>query len=328
MIKILLLGVGRWGSNHLRTLHSLPVELYVADVNAESLARAGTLGISNTHVSTNPREFTGKVDAVVVVTPANTHFELCCEFLETGKDVFVEKPITMQPDEARILMEIADQRKRILQVGHIFRYDPASQWLKDSIQRGKFGKIRILRGNFSGFKRPRNDTGVTFADAIHFIDLFNYFMGRPPARVTAFLKDFMGRGMDDSSLVAMDYGGAGGTTWATVESGYYPPGKFREVVVIGEVLSAVCDYNIAQYKIKTYENKHVKADGEFKTVEGAVRQIEFPPEEPLLVELRAFIESIQTRKHPLADGRSGYEAVRTVEAALKSAKDGRTIELS
>jgi len=312
-IRILLLGIGRWGVNHLRLLHSLPVELFVAEIHPERLAQASTLGIPDTHLFNNYHGISASVDAMVVVTPANTHFELCREFLEAGKDVFVEKPITLRSEEARILVEIAERRKRILQVGHIFRYDPASQWLRDSIQQGKFGRIKILRGNFSGFKRPRNDTGVTFADAIHFIDLFNYFMGR---------------GMDDASLVAMDYDGVDGTTWTTVESGYYPPGKFREVVVVGEELSAVCDYNVAQYKIKTFENKHVRVDGGFKTVEGAMHQIEFPPEEPLLMELRAFIESIQTRKHPLADGRSGYETVRVVEAALKSAQNGRTIELS
>ena len=312
-IRILLLGSGRWGVNHLRLLHSLPVELFVAEIHPERLAQASTLGIPDTHLFNNYHGISASVDAMVVVTPANTHFELCREFLEAGKDVFVEKPITLRSEEARILVEIAERRKRILQVGHIFRYDPASQWLRDSIQQGKFGRIKILRGNFSGFKRPRNDTGVTFADAIHFIDLFNYFMGR---------------GMDDASLVAMDYDGVDGTTWTTVESGYYPPGKFREVVVVGEELSAVCDYNVAQYKIKTFENKHVRVDGGFKTVEGAMHQIEFPPEEPLLMELRAFIESIQTRKHPLADGRSGYETVRVVEAALKSAQNGRTIELS
>lgn len=327
-IRVLLLGVGRWGVNHLRLLHSLPVELFVAEIYPERLAQARALGIPDTHLFHNYREISASVDAMVVVTSANTHFELCREFLEAGKDVFVEKPITLQSEEARILVALAERHNRILQVGHIFRYDPASQWLRNSIQQGSFGRIKILRGNFSGFKRPRSDTGVTFADAIHFIDLFNYFMGRSPARVNAILKDFMGRSMDDASLVTMDYDGDDGTTWATVESSYYPPGKYREVVVVGEELSAVCDYNIAQYKIKTFGNKHIKDGGDSKAVEGAVHQIEFPPEEPLRMELRAFIESIQTRKHPLADGRSGFEAVRIVEAALKSAKEGRTIELN
>ncbi len=327
MIKILLLGVGRWGINHLRLLQSLPVELFVAEINPERLAQVRTMGIPETQVFKNYRDISAQMDAMVVVTPADTHFELCHEFLEAGKDVFVEKPITLRSQEARILSELSDQRQCILQVGHIFRYDPASQWLRNMIQQGAFGRIKILRGNFSGFKRPRHDTGVTFADAIHFIELFNYLMGQSPKRVTAVLKDFLGRGMDDASFVMMDYDGAEGTTLATVESGYYFPGKFREVTVIGEELSAVCDYNVAQYKIKTFENKFVKADGNFKAIEGIMRQIEFPPEEPLLLELRSFVESIKTRKPPLANGWSGYEAICVIEAVQESARSRRTIEL-
>ena len=87
-----------------------------------------------------------------------------------------------------------------------------------------------------------------------------------------------------------------GKTWATVENDYFIPGKFREVIVCGDKLSAVCDYNVAQYKIKTYENKHVRDGNDFKATEGVVTQIETPPEEPLLAELRAFVDSVQTRK--------------------------------
>lgn len=327
MIKVLLLGIGRWGSNHLRVLSSLPIELFVSDISNERLSAALTIGVPSANLSTNPLEFISRVNAAVVVTPAQSHFDLCQKFLESGKDVFVEKPITLQSSQAKILAEMADQYKRILQVGHIFRFDPASRWLHDSIKQKIFGHVKILRGNFSGFKRPRNDTGVTFADAIHFVDLFNYFMDRPPARVTATMKDFMGTGMEDESYLSLDYECDPGATLATVMSGYYSPGKFREVMVIGSELSAVCDYNVAQYKVRTFENKHVKSGNDFKAVEGAMRQLEFTPEEPLLTELRAFINSIQTRQPPLADGWAGYESVRVIEAATKSAQTRQTIAL-
>ena len=120
------------------------------------------------------------VDAAVIVTPAQSHFPLCREFLEAGKDVFVEKPLTLAPEESKQLAELADKNKRILQVGHIFRFDPATQWLRDAVQSGKFGRVNMLRGHFGGFKRPRNDSGVMFADGIHFVDLFNYFLNATP----------------------------------------------------------------------------------------------------------------------------------------------------
>lgn len=327
MIKVLLLGVGRWGANHLRVLHSLPVELFVSDVQPEQLEAARKLGIADDHLSTDYRGLAGRVDAAVVVTPAQTHFPLCREFLDAGQDVFVEKPITLVSPEARQLAELAERHKRILQVGHIFRYDTASQWLRDAIQDGQFGRVQILRSNFSGFKRPRNDSGVAFADAIHFVDLFNYFLGRTANRVSASMKDFLGRGMEDASLLSLEYDAPQGSTWGVIETNYFLPGKFREVTIVGDALTAVCDYNVSQYKIKTFQNKHVRAGADFKAEEGAVHQIECAPEEPLLAELRAFLHSVQTRQAPRADGWAGYDSVRVLEAATESARTGRTVEV-
>lgn len=327
MIKVLLLGLGRWGANHLRILHSLPVDLFVADVQAKSIEAARKMGITETHCSTDPVKFLSQVEAAVIVTPAQTHFELARRFMEAGKDVFIEKPITLVSAQARDLAQLAEQHHRILQVGHIFRFDPASQWLRDSIQEGRFGQVRLLRGNFSGFKRPRNDSGVAFADAIHFVDLFNYLLGRTPARVTATMKDFLGRGMEDASLLGLDYSDATAPTWAMVETNYFLPGKYREVVVVGSELSAVCDYNVAQYKIKTYQNHHLAQGQEVKAVEGAVQQIECPPEEPLLAELRAFLESVQTRQAPRADGWAGVDSVRVLEAAFESVRTSATVNV-
>ena len=96
---------------------------------------------------------------------------------------------------------------------------------------------------------------------------------------------------------------------------------------MGSELSAVCDYNVAQYKIKTFANRQVKEGHDFKAIEGTVHQVESPPEEPLLAELRAFVEAVQTRKAPRADGTAGVDSVRVLEAAMESARTGRTVAL-
>ncbi len=327
MTKVLLLGLGRWGVNHLRNLKAMAVELYVAEVDSRRLEPARKLGLPEARLTTRYEDFAGAVDCVVAVTPAQTHFTICRQLLEAGKDVFVEKPITLVSAEARQLAELAQKGGRILQVGHIFRFDPASQWLREAMQAGEFGRVRMLRSNFSGFKRPRNDSGVLFADAIHFVDLFNYLMGRTPARVFAVVQDFLGRGMEDASMLSLEYASGDGVTWGTVETNYFVPGKFREVTVIGDKLSAICDYNAAQYKVRTFANRHAREGSEFKALEGALHQVESPPEEPLLAELRAFVDSVQTRKAPLADGWAGYDSVRVLEAAFESARKGQVVEL-
>jgi UDP-2-acetamido-3-amino-2,3-dideoxy-glucuronate N-acetyltransferase len=334
VVKVLLLGLGRWGSNHLRVARSLPVELFVADPMMERLDLARKAGVKEPRLSRDPLAFKTQVDAVVIATPAQTHFSLCKEFLEAGLDVFVEKPITLESTQALGLVELAQRRGRILQVGHIFRFDSATQWMRDAISNREFGRVRILRGCFSGFKRPRHDTGVMFADAIHFVDLFNFILDRSPVRVSAVAEDFLSRGMEDEALIVMDYpparAGKGSVSQvrARVEAGYHMPGKYREVVVAGDKMSAICDFNVAQYKVRTFRNHHVpRAGGRFDALQGEMHQLEFSPEEPLHTEWRAFLDSIETRSTPLADGMAGYQAVRVIEAALASARSRHPVEL-
>jgi UDP-N-acetylglucosamine 3-dehydrogenase len=323
--RILLIGNGRWGANHLRILKSMPVELFVADHHEQRLRSAG---VPEDHRSTDPRLLFPKIDAAIVVTPAPTHFEMCRELLEMGKDVFVEKPITLVSTEAKKLAEVAEKSGLVLQAGHIFRFDPASLWLRDAIAAQQFGRLKMLRARFSGFKRPRHDTGVTFADSIHFVDLFNFFLGVLPWRVHAVAQDFFERGVDDESLLVLQYGKENDPMFATIEAGYHAPGKFRELIVVGTDSSAVCDYNLAQYKIKTFENRHVAENGEIRALEGTMHQLEFPPEEPLRAQLAAFIDSIEKRTASAVDGWAGFDAVRVVEAALESAQSGAWIDIA
>jgi len=386
MKRLLLIGLGRWGANHLRVLKSMAVELFVSDLDEKRLDSAE---VPQHHRSRDARAIFSQIDAAVIVTPAPSHFEICRELLEAGKDVFVEKPMSLVSSEAKELTKLAEQsglilqvghifrfdpaslwmreaigqgrfghlkmlrarfsgfkRPRqdtgvfvekpmslvsseakeltklaeqsglILQVGHIFRFDPASLWMREAIGQGRFGHLKMLRARFSGFKRPRQDTGVTFADSIHFIDLFNFFLGSTPRRIHAVVDDFLGRGMDDESLVVLEYDrGDGSFIRAAIEAGYHAPGKIREVMIVGADSSAVCDYNVAQYKIKLFENRHVADGSSIKASEGAVHQLEFPPEEPLRAELAAFIDSIESRNRPAVDGWAGFEAVREAKPA-------------
>ncbi len=329
MTKVLLLGVGRWGANHLRVLNSLPVELFVADPQPAALEAARKAGLAPDHLAADYRRFAALAEAVVIVTPAETHFPLCQEFLTADKDVFVEKPITLRSAEARELAALAAQRRRLLQVGHILRFDTASQWLKQAIDQGRFGRLQMLRANFSGFKRPRMDSGITFADAVHFVDLFNFLLDAIPTHVTARMRDFLGRGpgFDDASVLVLDYAAPRGHAWGVVETNYFYPGKVRELILTGTELSAVCDFNVAQYKIKTFANRHVRQERGFTANEGAFEQVECAPVEPLLAEVQAFLGSLRTRQAAGADGWAGYQSVRVLEAAVESAAQGRTVPL-
>ncbi len=119
--KILLIGAGRWGINHLRTWLTLGVDLYVSDTSDAIGSRCKEMGVPAERFSKNYHDFLPHVDAVDIVTPAETHYRLCCEAIDHGKDLFVEKPLTLTTKESANIVQRASKKNRILQVGHIFR---------------------------------------------------------------------------------------------------------------------------------------------------------------------------------------------------------------
>ena len=328
MTKILLIGLGRWGRNHLRNLRALGAEVFVAESDPERLAFAGEAGVPADHLAAGHREFLTLVAAAVIVTPAPTHFTLARECLLAGLDVFVEKPMTLLPEEARELADLAARTGRVLQVGHIFRHDPAVQWLHGALAAGRFGAVRLLRAHFCEFKRPRADSGLLFADVVHFVDLFHYLLGRAPARVLAVTQDFLGQGQDDALLVSLEYPSASGTIWATIEMNCFFPGKVRDLLVVGSAGTVRCDLNNAPDRLVLFGHRHESTTNGIRAVPGDRQVVTVPPDEPLRAELAAFLASLVTRHPAGADAQAGCESIRVLTAAAESARTRRSVELS
>ncbi len=258
-----------------------------------------------------------------MVTPAATHFALGKELLEKGKSVFIEKPIAETAAEAVELATLAAERELVLQVGHIFRFDPATDFIKEYLHSGAMGAIQSLNGLFSGFKRPRADGGVVISDAIHFIDFFNYVLDALPNKVLARCEDLLGRGMDDMSWVWMDYDGIP----ALVEANYFAPDKKRLITICGDKATLVCDFTSSQDKVKIYRNQHILDNDTWKSVSGEIIHKEISLAEPLFLELKAFIDCVQNRSRPRADAQAGADSMKVVEAAMRSHAEGQTIRL-
>jgi UDP-N-acetylglucosamine 3-dehydrogenase len=322
-MKIMQIGTGRWGTNHLRVLSNLQVDLYVAEISESGIERCLEQGIPQDHITDNYKDFLEDVSAVDVVTPASTHYSLCKEMLEKGKAVFIEKPMAETAAEAGELAALAARRGLLLQVGHIFRFDPATEFIKEYMASGQMGAIQSMSGIFSGFKRPRTDGGVTISDAIHFIDFFNYLMGGMPQKVLSRCEDLLGRGMDDMSWIWMDYAGIP----AVVEANYFSPDKKRLIIITGEKATMVCDFASSQDKIKIYRNQHILDNDTWKTVSGEIIHKEISMAEPLFLELNEFLTCVSSGAKPRADAQAGVDSMKVVEAAMRSHDEGRAIVL-
>jgi UDP-N-acetylglucosamine 3-dehydrogenase len=320
-MKVLLIGLGRWGEKHLRVLGELGAELWVADVSAERRAFAVKAGVDPARAVADFRQALPHVDAVDVVTPADSHLALVGECLRAGRDCFVEKPLAGTLDEGRRLAEIVAATGRVLQVGHIFRFHPVTTVLRERLAAGALGRVRYCTGRFAGFKRPRPDVGVTQTDAIHYFDLFAHLLGREATAVTATLRDHLGRGMDDCAFATVEYG----EIPAFVEAGYFAPGTHRVCVIVAEQGTLAADFGSSE--VRVLANRHVNTGTGWQAAEGAVETLKASGPEPLRHELERFLEAAAGGTRPAVDVQAGLAALRTVEAAQRSSTLGRRVTL-
>ncbi len=321
-MNVLLVGVGRWGEKHLRVLSDLGVTLWASDVAAERRAVAVKNGLDPARIVSDFTSALSRVDAVDIVTPAETHLKLTTRCLREGKDCFVEKPLTLTAREARQLAEVVGATGRVLQVGHIFRFHPVSDVLRRCLAEGRIGQVRYLTGRFAGFKRPRTDVGVTQTDAIHYFDLFAHLLGRAPTAVTATLRDYLGRGLDDLSFVTVEYGDVP----AFIEAGYFVPGTYRDCLVVGDRGSLVADFG--RSVVTVVGQQHQRRDGRWAALEGEREEIKAEGTEPLRRELEEFLESAAGRRRPSVTVEDGLRALQVVEAAQLSSRLGRRVTLA
>src|SRR3989338_820635 len=202
--KILQVGVGSFGQNHLRTFVEIlgHDNIFLAELDQHkdyAISLMTKFGIPSDNFTTDYRAFLSRKDisGVDIVTSTDSHYPIARDALEANKDVFIEKPMTSSSEQTAELIDIAEERGGlIIQPGHIFRYNPAVQWIKQHVDAGNLGKLRIFDGHFGGYKRPRTDVGVAWTDGVHFIDLAMYFFNSRPVKVQAQMKEFLKRDGD------------------------------------------------------------------------------------------------------------------------------------
>lgn len=320
-MNVLLIGLGRWGEKHLRVLRQLGVTLWVADVSAARLDWAVRSGVEPSRAVIDYRTALGQVDAADIVTPADSHWPIARECLASGLCCFIEKPLAHTVEEGLALDAAARSAGRLAQVGHIFRFHPVTTTLREALRSGSIGRVRYATGRFSGFKRPRVDVGVTQTDAIHYVDLFAYLFACEPTQVSALQRDYLGRGLDDLVWAVVHYGDIP----AMIEASYFTPGTWRDCVIVGERGALVADYGTSV--VTLHRGEHLDRGRGWEAIETGKEELPTGSEEPLWLELRAFLDACVGRGPNLVPASDGVRALVAVEAAARSARLGRTVQI-
>jgi predicted dehydrogenase len=316
-----VVGCGQWGPNQIRTFFFHP-HAEVTRICDTDTRRLDAMKSVYRHVETTTRfeDITRHpdIDAVVITTPVATHFAVAKDALMNGKDVLCEKPLTHTSAEARELVKIALDKKRILMVGHVFLFNPGIIKLKEVIDSKECGQTYYLHAERTNLGPVRKDVNAVYDLASHDIAIFNYLLGAKPKVISATGKGYLQPNVEDVAFVTLEYPGG---ILAHIHVSWLDPKKVRQITVVGSKKMVTWDDLAMNGPVEIFSKRiereqFYKDYGEFHLLakDGEVLIPAVKAEEPLKRQAEHFLNAILHRTPPLSDGKNGLEVVETLEA--------------
>ncbi|MFQ5639167.1 MAG: Gfo/Idh/MocA family oxidoreductase [bacterium] len=312
-IKIAHIGAGYWGKNIIRNLYDLQALSCICDTNVEvfDTFRKPFPSVHFTHdFDTILKD--NAISAVSIATPAATHFQIVREALLAGKDVFVEKPLALNPEEGEELAQLAQERQRILMVGHILRFHPAIERIKELMDSGVLGRVGYCYSNRLNLGKVRKEENILWSFAPHDISVLIYLMGEPPEEVTASGEIMLQPGIHDMTLTVLKWKSG---VMAHINVSWLHPFKEHRFVVVGDKAMLVFDDTQKQNKLVLYDRGIDFVSGEPVKRDKETRVVEYENKEPLQVEMEHFLECIRTRRQPRTDANEALSVLKVLHLA-------------
>jgi UDP-2-acetamido-3-amino-2,3-dideoxy-glucuronate N-acetyltransferase len=309
--SIAVIGSGYWGKNLVRNFHQLGALKLICDKNENTLNQFKEQYNDVETCSNLEDTFCYKdIDAVVVATPAESHFEVVHKALSSGKHVFVEKPLALTEEEGQDLLKLAEQNGLILMVGHILQYHPAVIKLKELIRTGELGKIQYLYSNRLNIGKIRNEENILWSFAPHDISVILMLLGEMPESVYATGGTHLQRKIPDTTLTTMDFPSG---VKAHIFVSWLHPFKEQKLVVVGDQKMAVFD-DVNKEKLRLYPHKIDWLDRIPVASKAEAEVVPFDMQEPLKLECQHFLECIDNKQKPRTDGKEGLRVLKILQA--------------
>ncbi|MDD5195571.1 MAG: Gfo/Idh/MocA family oxidoreductase [Candidatus Omnitrophica bacterium] len=311
-----LIGLGYWGKNILRNLHNLGAVSFACDSNLKTLKIRREEFPEIKYTDTFSDLLTSpQINAIAISTPAISHYELVRQALLADKDVFVEKPLALNVEDAHKLVELAQEKNKILMVGHLLRYHPAFIKLKELIEKGELGRIQYLYSNRLNIGKLRVEENILWSFAPHDISAILALIGKFPLNVNCFGGDYLNKGIYDTTVTSLEFDGG---VRAHIFVSWLHPFKEQKLVVVGTGAMAVFD-DLASEKLLIYPHKIEWSNGKVPIARQAkFNSVKIKHAEPLLEELKHFLDCITSRKQPRTDGQEGLSVLKVLQAAEDS----------
>lgn len=326
-VRVALIGYGYWGPNLARNFHQLgDTELaYVVDTDAAALAKAALLYGCRTSQHLEEVLADPAVDAVVVATPARTHYTVARAALEAGKHVLVEKPLTMDVEEGKVLNALARARGLTLMVGHVFEFNPAVRYIRQAIEQDELGEIYYLYSRRVNLGRVQSDVNALWSIAPHDISIAIYLLGQMPEAVRCQGASCLNGQVEDVIFLTIFFPN---NLLCHVHASWLDPSKTREMTVVGSRKMIVYDDVSAEGKVRVYDKGAFRkgdvtyGDFQYKLHSGDILIPRLDMREPLQEECAHFAACIQSGAQPITDGENGLRVLRVLAAAQQSLELG------
>ena len=335
MIKVGVIGYGYWGPNLVRNFMEAPGSTVraVSDLRPERLAQLNTR-YPSIKICSDPQQLfdDSEIDAIAIVTPVSSHFELASAALRAGKHVLVEKPLAANSEQAKQLIAVADESKRVLMVDHTFVYTGAVRKIRELITRNELGEIYYydaVRVNLGLFQ---HDVNVIWDLAIHDLSIMDYVL---PSRAKAVSATGISNIPGQPENVAYITLFFADPQIAHVHVNWLTPVKVRHTLIGGSDKMILYDDLEPSEKVKVYD-KGVRVSQSPEDVyemlvsyrSGDMWAPRLDTTEALYTEALHFIDCINNNKRPETDGQAGLRLVQIVEAAERSLRRrGELVEI-
>ncbi|MFQ5677555.1 MAG: Gfo/Idh/MocA family oxidoreductase, partial [bacterium] len=252
------------------------------------------------------------LDAITIATPAASHFTLARESLKAGKDVFVEKPLALNPEQGEKLAALAQTQSRILMVGHVLRYHPAIVRIKELIDDGTLGRVGYCYSNRLNLGKVRKVENILWSFAPHDISAFIYFMDGPPDEIQASGQIILQPGIHDITTTIMKWQSG---VMAHIYVSWLHPFKEHRLVVVGDKAMIVFDDAREKKKLMLYNKGIDFVKGEPLPRDEDSQVIKFQNKEPLRLEMEHFLNCVMNRRQPTTDAREALAVLKILNSA-------------
>ena len=334
-VGVAVVGCGYWGPNMVRNFWECDeTELrWVCDLVPERLSnikkRYPAVQLTNRLEDVLADS---QVEAVCIATPSHTHYDLARQVLESGRHVLVEKPLCDSSDKVQRLMDLADQRGKILMVDHTFLYNPAVQTMREILDSGRLGRLLYFdstRVNLGLFQR---DVNVLWDLAVHDLAMMDYLIhDRKPLAISATGIAHVPGQPENMAYMTCFYED---NLVAHIHANWLAPVKLRRTLLGGEKQMIVYDDLEPSERVKVYDKGITVTDEKeihkllISYRSGDCWCPKVPPGETLENEVRHFAECIRAGSKPLSDGIAGLRVVKMIEAgSLSIQQRGAPVEL-